>query len=92
MSSSGALFDLVKFDDVSKNVISAFSADKIYQNIADWAQKHNPDFYKTFTANPEFSKHIFTIDRSGKNPRKDIAKWSEVPEYTSYFLRKARHP
>lgn len=88
MSSSGALFDLVKFDDVSKNVISAFSADKIYQSIADWAQKHSPDFYKTFTANPKFSKHIFTIDRSGKNPRKDIAKWSEVPEYTSYFFAK----
>lgn len=85
MSSSGALFDLVKFDDVSKNVISGMSADEMYEQIAAWAQKNDPEFFKTFTSNPEFSRFIFTIDRSGKNPRKDIAKWSEVPEYTEYF-------
>ncbi len=48
-------------------------------------KKNDPEFFKTFTSNPEFSRFIFTIDRSGKNPRKDIAKWSEVPEYTEYF-------
>lgn len=86
MSSSGALFDLVKFDDVSKNVISGMTADEMYESISNWAQSNDPEFFKIFTANPDFSRYIFTIDRTGKNPRKDIAKWSEVPEYTSYFF------
>ena len=86
MSSSGALFDLVKFDDVSKNVISTIPAEELYSMISDWAKQNDAEFYSVFTRNPEFSKGIFTIDRSGKNPRKDIAKWSEVPKYTEYFF------
>ncbi len=90
MSSSGALFDLIKFEDVSKNVISLIPAEEIYNYISDWAEKYDPEFYRLFTASPEFSKRIFSIDRGGNKPRKDIAKWSEVPEYTRYFFEKPR--
>jgi len=86
MSSSGALFDLVKLNDISKNVISFMTAKDVYEKAAAWAEEYSPNFYRIFTADPYYSEKIFSIDRGGKKPRKDIAKWSELEDYTSYFF------
>ena len=86
MSASGAIFDLVKLDDISKNIISLMSADTVYESTAQWAEQYDEDFYKMFTRNPERSTAIVNIDREGAKPRKDIAKWSEIPDYFAYFF------
>lgn len=86
MSSSGCLFDLVKLNDISKNVISVMSADTVYAYIAEWAQKYDPDFYTIFTKEPQRSRDMVNIDRENPKPRKDIAKWSEVKDYFSYLF------
>ncbi len=86
MSPSGCLFDLVKLNDVSKNVISVMTADKVYDCIAEWAEKYDPDFCKVFTADPARSHDMVNIDRESPKPRKDIAKWSEVKDYYSYLF------
>lgn len=85
MSSSGCLFDLVKLNDVSKNVISLMSANKVYSSVAMWAKTYDPEFYDIFTADPDFSTAVVNIDRENPKPRKDIAKWNEVKDYVSYF-------
>ena len=85
MSSSGCLFDLVKLNDVSKNVISVMTAQQVYNNIAEWAKVYDPEFASLFCADPEFSTAVMNIDRENPKPRKDIAKWSEVKDYVSYF-------
>ncbi len=86
MSPSGCLFDLVKLNDVSKNVISVMNAQTVYDYISAWAEKYDEDFFKVFTANPEKAKAMVNIDRESPKPRKDIAKWSEVKEYFSYMF------
>lgn len=86
MSPSGCLFDLVKLNDVSKNVISVMKADEVYKLIADWAKKYDEDFYKVFTKDSKFSTEMVNIDRESTKPRKDIAKWCEVKEYYSYMF------
>ena len=86
MSPSGCLFDLVKLNDVSKNVISVMNAEAVYNYIAEWAKKYDEDFFNVFTADPEKSKAMVNIDRESPKPRKDIAKWSEVKEYFSYMF------
>lgn len=86
MSPSGALFDLVKFNDVSKNVISRMTAQEVYDLSVKWAEEYDRDLYSKLTANPEFTKGIFSIDRGGNKPRKDIAKWNEIAEFTEYFF------
>ena len=86
MSPSGCLFDLVKLNDVSKNVVSVMSADTVYDYIAQWAQKYDEKFYNEFTRDPEFSRNMVNIDRESPKPRKDIAKWSEVKEYFAYMF------
>lgn len=87
MSASGALFDLVKLNDVSKNVICKFSAEKVYNNVLEWASENDAEFADVLKADKNFSKEMFAIDRGGKKPRKDIAKWSEVKDYYSYFFK-----
>ncbi|MBQ3497791.1 MAG: glutamate--tRNA ligase [Clostridia bacterium] len=86
MSISGCLFDLVKLNDVSKNVISVMSAAEVYENVAKWSAEFDADFNRIFTADPAFSTAVLNIDREGPKPRKDIAKWSEVKAFVSYFF------
>ena len=92
MSSSGCLFDLIKLNDVSKNVISVMSAKDVYENISAWAKVYDPEFYDIFTADPEFSTAVMNIDRENPKPRKDIARWSEVKDYVSYLFKPLYQP
>ncbi len=86
MSASGALFDLMKLNDVSKNVISVFSAEKVYNRVCEWAEKYDAQLYALLTEDKGYAVSMFAIDRYGKKPRKDIAKWSEIKAYYSYFF------
>lgn len=86
MSASGALFDLAKLNDVSKNVISVMSAEEVYTLVTNWAKEYNEKLYALLTRDPEFSTKLFSIDRGTAKPRKDIAKWSEIESYCEYFF------
>jgi glutamyl-tRNA synthetase len=86
MSSSGCLFDLVKLTDVSKNVISLMNADTVYERVSEWAKAYDEEFYKFLSADKQKSTAILNVDRENPKPRKDIAKWSEVKDYISYFF------
>ncbi len=88
MSVSGALFDLNKLNDVSKNVIAGMDADTVLTAVLAWAREQDAAFYDKLTADPDFARGIFAIDRGGPKPRKDIAHWSEVPAYTAYFFER----
>lgn len=85
MSVSGALFDMVKLTDVSKNVISTMTAQTVYDKTLEWAEQYNERLAELFKANPEYAVNILNIDRENKKPRKDIAKWSDVEDYISYM-------
>ena len=92
MSASGCLFDLLKLTDVSKNVISHMDAATVYERVSEWARVYAPDFAEIFCADPDFSTAIVNIDRDCPKPRKDIAKWDEMPEYLSYFFDSTFRP
>lgn len=85
MSVSGALFDLAKLTDVSKNVISRMPAQKVFDLAYEWAKEYNTDLAGLFDRDREKAVAILNIDREGKKPRKDIAKWSDIPDYISYM-------
>lgn len=86
MNPAGSLFDSAKLNDVSKNVISRMSADEVYNLSTEWAREYAPDLYEKMTSDPDYTKKIFAIGRGGKNPRKDIAVWSEVKDYIDLFF------
>lgn len=86
MSKSGALFDIVKLNDVSKEVICKMKADKVYEYFTEWAKEFDKEMYDLVTANEAMSKEIFNIDKEGPKPRKDFAKWDEVRGKIFYFF------
>ena len=86
MSVSGALFDMVKLNDVSKNIISVMNAKKVYDYTVNWAKDYDKELYELLSRDEEFGVNILNIDRESPKPRKDIACFSEVKDYISYFF------
>ena len=89
---SGALFDLQKLDDISKNVISRLPADTVYDCTVKWAQKYDEELYSLLTRDESYAKAIFSIGRGGAKPRKDFAKWSDVRGYLDFFYDELYSP
>ena len=87
MSVSGALFDMVKLQDVSKIVISRYTAEEVYEQAYNWAKKYDEELVKLFE-DKEYSLNVLGIERGNKKPRKDIAKWSDVKENIEYMYDK----
>ena len=85
MSKAGALFDMVKLADVSKNYICRLSAEEVYEMVTDWAKENNKKLYKILVDDEEYAKAIFAIERGNAKPRKDISAWTDVENYVSYF-------
>lgn len=88
MSVSGALFDLVKLNDICKNVIAALSQEDVIAGIKAWAAEYNPEFAEYLEANDEyFRKTVAIWSGGGKKARKDIFKWSQVASEYDYLYQ-----
>lgn len=85
MSVSGALFDIAKLNDVSKNVISKMPAKRVVDELIAWSEKYDREFYEILTRDRDYAEAVFSIDRDTPKPRKDIAKWSDAKQYAAYF-------
>ena len=84
MGVSGALFDMVKMLDVSKNVISRYSAEEVYEEAYKWAEEYDTELLEMLK-NKEYSLKVLGIERGNVKPRKDIAKWSDVKDIIYYM-------
>ena len=84
MGVSGALFDMVKMLDVSKNVISKLSAEEVYEASLKWANEFDSELAEMLS-DREYSLKVLGIERGNAKPRKDIAKWSDVKNIISYM-------
>ncbi len=92
MSGSGALFDVDKLRDVSKNVISRMTAGAVYDAVAAWSAQNDPAFHALFTRDPDKSRAFLAIGRGGKKPRKDIALWRDVKPYMDFLFDELFQP
>ena len=85
MSISGALFDMVKLLDISKNVISKYSAKRVYDESLEWSKKYDSKLLELLN-NEEYSMQVLGIERGKEKPRKDLAKWSDEYDNISYMF------
>ncbi len=85
MSSSGALYDLMKLDDISKNMISKMTKEEVYKESYEWASKYSQSLKDIIDKDVEYYKGILNIEREQKNPRKDIAKYSDIESLIWYM-------
>jgi glutamyl-tRNA synthetase len=86
MSKSGALFDIIKLHDVSKNIISKWKAEDVYNHYLTWAKDYDTEMFNLVSNNEAMMKQVFNIDREVPKPRKDYGKWNDVREKIFYFF------
>ena len=85
MSVSGALFDMVKLLDVSKAVISKFTAEEVYDQAEKWAEQYDKELLSLLQKDKEYTLKVLGIERGNIKPRKDIAKWSDLKYNIEYM-------
>ena len=85
MSTSGALYDLMKLYDISKNIISKMTKEEVYTESLKWACKHSDTLVNLIKRDEEYYKSIINIEREQEKPRKDIAKWSDIESLIWYM-------
>ncbi|WP_409271659.1 glutamate--tRNA ligase [Neobacillus sp. SCS-31] len=85
MNASGALFDMDKLNDISKDVISRLTGNRVFDHLYTWSKEMDPEFYNCIDKNKEYTVNILNIGRPTEKPRKDYSKWSDVKPMIAFF-------
>lgn len=80
------MFDFAKLNDISKTIISKYTAEKVYDELLAWAKEWKNEDIKLIEENKDVLIKVFSIDRGTPRPRKDITFMSEVLELYNYVL------
>ena len=85
MSTSGALFDLNKLNDVSKDTLVRIPAEDLYVFLTEWAKEYATDAVSDLS-DKDYLLKILDLGRSGNKPRKDFINAGQMLEFISYFF------
>ena len=80
------MFDFAKLNDISKTIISRYTAEKVYEELLSWAKEWKTEDVDLIESNKNTLIKVFSIDRGTPRPRKDITYMSEVLELYNYVL------
>ena len=89
MGKSGALFDLDKLNDISKNELSRLSAEEMFDFLKAWADEYG-SYEKSYFKDREYLVKILNLimGTGGKKRRKDITTARQAMGLISYFFRR----
>ncbi len=85
MSLDGALFDLAKVGNISKERMAYKKAKDLAEEVKVWAKEYQPEFYEKIIKDEAFFISILNIEREKEKPRKDYAKYSDIYPIISFF-------
>ena len=85
MSNSGALFDLNKLNDISKDVLLRIRASDLYDFLKDWAREFRPEILHIFD-DRAYLERILDLGRNDNKPRKDLIYAQQIIAFISYFF------
>ena len=94
MSKSGALFDIVKLNDVSKECLARMSEKSIARELKSWANEYGIKRQGAKKAVIDAIIHedegrlakMLSVGRNGNNPRKDLAYCEQIAEFIAFFF------
>lgn len=86
MATSGALFDMVKLEDVCKETLVHLSEETIADFVIAWAEKYHQDIYEVIAPQRDDFVKLLAIGRDGKKPRKDLVNAEQIVGFTKYFF------
>ncbi|MDO4870217.1 MAG: glutamate--tRNA ligase family protein [Bacillota bacterium] len=84
MSSAGALFDLNKLQDISKDVLLGIPAEELADFMYQWAAEFKPQAAPLLEDKDYLSK-ILDLGRHDNKPRKDLIYARQIFDFISYF-------
>lgn len=85
MSSSGALFDLDKLNDVSKNTLLHIDAGELASWLRSWSDEFAPEYGYMF-ADMDHLAAILDLGRHDARPRADLVYARQIMDFISYFF------
>ncbi|MBN2879729.1 MAG: glutamate--tRNA ligase [Clostridia bacterium] len=85
MTKSGTLFDIMKLNNISKDVIAKMTAEQVYEGLSGWAKEYDEGFHDVISRAEDKTIKILNMGRNAKKPRKDIVTWSQCKEFIKYF-------
>lgn len=85
ISASGALFDLEKLINISRNYISYLKAEDVYENVLTWSSHYDQELNAILEKYKDYTIKIFSIERYQKKPRKDYSSWSSIRQNIWYM-------
>lgn len=85
MSNSGALFDLNKLNDVSKEAMLHIPANEIAKFLKSWSDEFAPEYSYVFEDMALLEK-ILDLGRKENKPRKDLVNARQIMDFISYFF------
>lgn len=86
MSSSGALFDLNKLNDISKDVLIRLSVEEIMDFMLSWSEKFDKNANSLLNKYKDDLIKLLSIGRDGKKPRKDLVNCTQIMQFISYYF------
>lgn len=86
MSNSGALFDLNKLNDISKNVMVKIPVEEIYDFLLKWAKQYKQEVVTLLTEQKDAVIKLLGVGRDSDKPRKDLIYCEQIFEFISYFF------
>lgn len=84
-SLDGALFDLEKINNISKDVIFKTPIDTLVNNVKEWANKYDEKLLSLINEDEEMFKKIMNFGKDDPQPRKDYYKYAEIYEHINYM-------
>lgn len=86
-NTGGALFDFVKLNSISKDVVARMTAAEVFDAVLKWAKNYRPDFADRLMQHKQMVTAALNIERGiGKQSRKDIIKWEDVPADLAFYF------
>lgn len=88
MSSSGALFDLDKLNDVSKNTLLHIDARELAEWLKGWSEEFAPEYAYVFRDMDHLAE-ILDLGRHDARPRADLVYARQIMDFIGYFFDEA---
>lgn len=86
MSNSGALFDLDKLNNISKDVLLKIPAEDIYEFLLKWSKGHKAEIAPILEVYKDSVIKLLSVGRTGDKPRKDLMYCEQIFDFISYFF------
>ena len=86
-SLDGALFDLPKLSNISKEVLANMDKKTFAEECLSWARQFDLEDAKRIEENRDYFESIINIEREQEKPRKDYEKFSDVFPKIRFFYK-----